>query len=148
MLSIVFITTNYKSCTHDKFGYLSKEFDSWFEFLNSEIIYNTPNLSNYISDNKLVFTCIADLKNFDFDKKLLHGDYLYDLLSAIFSNVGIVNKLSLDEILNLVDDPRDKMIDMLVIVLYSRISRCLKYHYGDIGGYMRILDEIVIRYGL
>lgn len=169
--NIVFITTHYKFYNHDGFGYLSEEFNSWSEFLDSEVTYSSSNLSNYISDNRLVFNCIIDLEKYKFNKRLLHGDfgthnfikqngkfvgaidpmpvigdYLYDLFSAVFSNAGIASKLSLEEILNLVDEPRDKMIDMIVIVLYIRISRCLKYHPVDIGVYMRVWDELSLTF--
>lgn len=169
--NIVFITTHYKFYNHDGFGYLGEEFNSWSEFLDSEVTYSSSNLSNYISDNRLVFNCINDLEKYKFNKRLLHGDfgthnfikqngkfvgaidpmpvigdYLYDLFSAVFSNAGIVSKLSLEEILNLVDEPRDKMIDMIVVVLYIRISRCLKYHPGDIGVYMRVWDELSLTF--
>lgn len=169
--NIVFITTHYKFYNHDGFGYLGEEFNSWSEFLDSEVTYSSSNLSNYISDNRLVFNCIKDLEKYKFNKRLLHGDfgthnfikqngkfvgaidpmpvigdYLYDLFSAVFSNAGIASKLSLEEILNLVDEPRDKMIDMIVIVLYIRISRCLKYHPVDIGVYMRVWDELSLTF--
>lgn len=169
--NIVFITTHYKFYNHDGFGYLGEEFNSWSEFLDSEVTYSSSNFSNYISDNRLVFNCIKDLEKYKFNKRLLHGDfgthnfikqngkfigaidpmpvigdYLYDLFSAVFSNTGIVSKLSLEEILNLVDEPRDKMIDMIVIVLYIRISRCLKYHPVDIGVYMRVWDELSLTF--
>lgn len=38
------------------------------------------------------------------------GDYLYDLLSAVLSNVDIIKKLYLDEVFDLVDEPKNKMI--------------------------------------
>ena len=73
--NIVFITTHYKFYNHDGFGYLGEEFNSWSEFLDSEVTYSSSNLSNYISDNRLVFNCIKDLEKFKFNKKLLHGDF-------------------------------------------------------------------------
>ena len=71
------------------------------------------------------------------------GDYLYDLLFAIVSNVDILSYVSLENLYCLIDEPTEKIRAMLVVVLYCRISRCLKYHPQDIDIYMEFWDKLV-----
>jgi streptomycin 6-kinase len=111
------------------------------------------------------------LEKYPFDKKLLHGDfgthnfiqedgklvgvidpmpvigdYLYDLLFAVVSNVDILSSVSLEDLYNLVNEPPEKIKAMLTIVLYCRISRCLKYHPEDIEIYMEYWNKLTQEY--
>ena len=69
-------------------------------------------------------------------------DSLYDLLFAVVSNVDILSSVSLEDLYNLVDEPQEKIKAMLTIVLYCRISRCLKYHPKDIDVYMDFWNRL------
>ena len=168
---IVSIAKSYNKCTLDGFGYLNEETSSWARFLKDEVTYSSLNLKQLIPNRKIVNRCINILENFNFDKKLLHGDfgthnfiqdngklvgvidpmpvigdYLYDLLFALVSNVNILSSLSLDDIYSLVDEPVEKVSAMLTVVLYCRISRCLKYHPQDIEVYMGVWEKLVENY--
>jgi len=124
-------------------------------------------LKSHIPNKKVINNCINILEKYPFNKKLLHGDfgthnfiqengklvgvidpmpvigdYLYDLLFAIVSNVNILSSVSLDEIYSLVDEPQEKIKALLTIVLYCRISRCLKYNPQDIDAYMEVWEKI------
>ena len=108
------------------------------------------------------------LEKYPFEKKLLHGDfgthnfiqdngklvgvidpmpvigdYLYDLLFAIVSNVNILSSVTLEDLYTLVNEPSEKIKAMLTIVLYCRISRCLKYHPDDLDTYMNFWNNLI-----
>ena len=158
---LVDITSNYADYIQDGFGYLDGVVNSWSQFLKDEIKYSSSNIAEYIPDLTLVNNCIKILEKYPFKKKLLHGDFgthnfikqnnkligvidpmpiigdpLYDLLFALVSNTNILSNITLEYIYSLVDEPQEKVKSLLTIVLYSRISRCLKYHPDDIDIYM------------
>jgi len=165
---IVNIVKSYNSCTLDGFGYLNEETSSWSRFLKDEVTYSSLNLKKYIPNRKFVNKCLDIIEHYPFDKKLLHGDfgthnfiqdngklvgvidpmpvigdYLYDLLFAIVSNVNVLSSVSLEYIYSLVDEPSEKIKAMLAVVLYCRISRCLKYHPQDIDIYMDVWNKLI-----
>ena len=167
--NIIFITSNYKTVAYYGFGYLYEEKASWSEFLLDEIADSTKTLKSYISDNSTVLEQIKILENYKFDKKLIHGDFgthnfikvngkfagvidpmpvlgdsLYDTLFAIVSNAGVVKNISLDRIYSLLSEPHEKIKAMLIVVLYCRIARCLKYHKQDINIYMDFWNSLTL----
>ena len=164
---IINITKSYINYEKDGFGYLNEETSSWSRFLKDETTYSSLNLKDHIPSHTIVNNCIETLENYPFDKKLLHGDFgthnfiqensklvgvidpmpvigdsLYDLLFAVVSNVNILSSFSLEDLYNLVDEPQEKIKAMLTIVLYCRISRCLKYHPKDIDVYMEFWNKL------
>lgn len=165
---IVSIAKSYTNCTLDGFGYLNEETSSWSRFLKDEVTYSSLNLKEHIPNKKVVNNCINILERYPFDKKLLHGDfgthnfiqdngklvgvidpmpvigdYLYDLLFAVVSNVNILSSVSLEDIYSLVDEPVEKVKALLTVVLYCRISRCLKYHPKDVDIYIDFWNGLV-----
>lgn len=165
LINIIKTYINYEK---DGFGYLNEETSSWSRFLKDEVTYSSLNLKQYIPNKKIVNNCIEILESYSFDKKLLHGDFgthnfiqkndklvgiidpmpvigdcLYDLLFAIVSNVDILSNITLDKLYSLIDEPKEKINAMLTIVLYCRISRCLKYHPNDINIYMDFWNNLV-----
>lgn len=164
---LINITKSYINCNKDDFGYLNEETSTWTRFLKDEVVYSSLNLKEHIPSKKLVNKCIETLENYPFDKKLLHGDfgthnfiqkngdlvgiidpmpvigdYLYDLLFAIASNVDILSSYSLEDLYSIIDEPPEKIRAMLTIVLYCRISRCLKYHPQDLDIYMNYWNKL------
>ncbi|MFI3307097.1 MAG: phosphotransferase [Mycoplasmatota bacterium] len=164
---LIEIVSNYKIYEHEKFGYLDDLKDTWEDFLLDEVEYSKDNITSYIPNNSIVIEAINKLKNKKFNKKLLHGDFgthnfiqtdefvgvidpqsvigdeLYDLFFAIVSNTDLLNSLTIDELINIVPNKEDKNINILLIVLYSRISRCLKYHPQDINIYMKYYNNLI-----
>ena len=158
---IINISNSYKKCSLDGFGYLNEEVSSWTRFLKDEITYSSMTLKSHIPSKKIVSKCLEILEQYEFEKKLIHGDfgthnfiqdngklvgvidpmpvigdYLYDLLFAIASNVQILSSVSLEDLYSLINEPQEKIKALLTIILYCRISRCLKYHPNDIDIYI------------
>lgn len=165
---IISTVLKYKPFKQDGFGYLDEKQNSWSDFLQSEIDHSSSNIKEYIPNNEILNKAIQNLEKYPFTKKLLHGDFgthnfikengkligiidpmpvigdsLYDILFAFASNVQIINTLTLDKICFFTNEPKEKVISLLAIVLYSRISRCLKYHPQDISIYMNWWNEVI-----
>lgn len=167
--NIINITNNYKNYNHYGFGYLYEEVDTWAQFLTNEVNHSSSNLTSYISDSSVVMQQIELLKSYPFKKKLIHGDFgthnfieangkfagvidpmpiigdsLYDLLFAIVSNITVLSNINLNKIYSITSEPTEKVKAMLIIVLYCRISRCLKYHKQDINTYMDFWNKLML----
>ena len=160
------VVFNYKPTNIEGFGYMDDIKISWKEFLLDEIS-SCDNLKEYIPSDEYVKKCIDNLEKYPFNKSIIHGDFgthnfieydgklkgiidpqailgdpIYDLLFAIVSNVDILSTLTLDDIYALAKEDNNKIHDLLVVVLYSRISRCLKYHPQDISIYIDFYNKI------
>lgn len=165
---LLLITSNYSNYLGNGFGYLNEEVESFSKFLSDEIIYSSKNLENHIPDNSIAFKCTKILEKYPFEKKLLHGDFgthnfiekdnkfvgiidpmpvigdpLYDILFAISSNIDLLNSITLEELYLLLKEPTKKVNAMFVIVLYSRMSRCLKYHPQDFNIYFNLWNKLI-----
>lgn len=165
--SIIKITSNYPRYTGKGFGFLNEEFNSWSEFLEDEIEYSSKTVNPYIKNNSNVYKCINILEKYSFEKKLLHGDFgthnfvkvngklvgvidpmpiigdpLYDSLFAMVSNKDFLNTLTLENLVRLTNEPKEKLKAMLTIVTYSSISRCIKYHPNDVETYIKFWDKL------
>lgn len=137
-------------------------------------IENNHKLSQIPSKEKALES-VKILEKYPFTKKLIHGDFgthnfiksdetgllvgiidpmtvigdpLYDILFAFASNTQILNTLTLDKICELVDETKEKVVALLLVVLYSRISRCLKYHPEDIDSYLEWWKKLVYKKGV
>lgn len=166
--TLVELVSKYPHYSSNTFGYFDEQVDSWSDFLISEVEYSSENIKEYIPDNTLVFNIIKELEKYPFETKLLHGDFgthnfvkkegkligiidpmsvigdpLYDILFAFVSNINIIYNLQLEEIYELIDEDNRKILLMLIIVMYSRISRCLKYHKQDIDKYIEIWNKLI-----
>lgn len=162
---ILEVTKSFSKTSKSGFGYLGEEFNSWSEFLLHEA-FHRPNLNDI--DKKIVKDAIKILEKYPFEKKLIHGDFgthnfiedngkfvgiidpqtilgdsLYDILFAICSNLDLLNTYSLDELYVFINEPKEKIRAMLIVVLYARISRALKYHPNDIPAYLDYFNSII-----
>ena len=158
---LVRFVNSYKEYNEGSYGYFEEQVNSWNDFLLDEVNSSSKNIKDYIPSSSLVIECVNELKKYPFNKKLLHGDFgthnfiernnklvgiidpepvlgdsLYDLLFAFVSNVDILKNITLERLDDILNEDSKKIYAMLTIVLYSRISRCLKYHKEDIDIYM------------
>lgn len=162
---ILEVSKSFSKSSKPGFGYLGEEFNSWSEFLLHEA-FHRPNINDI--DKKIVKDAIKILEKYPFEKKLIHGDFgthnfiedngkfvgiidpqtilgdsLYDILFAICSNLDLLNTYSLDELYVFINEPKEKIRAMLIVVLYARISRALKYHPNDIPAYLDYFNSII-----
>ena len=165
---ITIIINNYKPYNKEGYGYLTELVTTWEDFLFAEISDSKKNAKEYIKDDLVLDECFNIIKQVPFTKKLLHGDFgthnfiedngkfvgvidpmpvigdgLYDLLFALVSNVDILKTLTIADIIGLSQDDSNKVLALFGIVLYSRISRCLKYHPEDIEIYLDYWEQFV-----
>ena len=165
--SLLDITSNLPTYEKEGFGYLGEETKTWIDFLKEEIKYSSENVPENICENSFVYKAAESLEKYKSTKKLLHGDFgthnfieingnfvgvidpmpvagdsLYDLLFGICSNVKLLSSFSLEELLNITNDPKEKIKNLLIVVLYSRISRCLKYHPKDLNIYLNYINKL------
>lgn len=155
------ITNSYKTYSGEEFGFIYEPETSWKDFLKTRVhdcSLRLPEADTYLSK---VYEAIEALNKFDFDKKLIHGDFgthnfiklngkfekaidpapiagdkLYDVIFACISNVGLLNKLSVDFLAEYFDEPKEKVSAMLTILLFCRMSACLAYHKEDFDSYV------------
>lgn len=162
---ILEISKSFSSTSNPGFGYVGEEVDSWAEFLSVEAFHRN-NIDAI--DKNIVVDAIHLIEKYPFDKKIIHGDFgthnfieengkfvgiidpqtilgdpLYDILFAICSNVDLLNAYTIDTLYNLIGEPQEKVKSMLIIVLYARISRALKYHPNDIPIYLDYFNSII-----
>ena len=162
---ILEVSKSFSKSSKPGFGYLGEEFNSWSEFLLHEA-FHRPNIDDI--DKQIIDEAIKVLEKYPFEKKLIHGDFgthnfienngefvgiidpqtilgdsLYDILFAICSNVSLLNTYSLDELYFLINEPKEKIRAMLIVVLYARISRAIKYHPNDIPAYLDYFNSII-----
>jgi len=162
---IIPITLAYKPTILNGYGYMDELVDTWENFLKLET--NDNDILKYYIDDSKVNNAIENLKKYTFTKCLIHGDFgthnfiknngilvgvidpmtvigdpLYDLLFAIVSNVDILKTLTLEDIYKLSDESNDKIRNLLIVVLYARMIRCLKYHREDIDFYLDFYKQI------
>lgn len=161
---IIEVSKVFSNSSKPGFGYLGEEFSSWQEFLMHEA-FHRQNIDSI--DREIIVNAIKSLSKYSFDKKLIHGDFgshnfienngnfvgiidpqpilgdpLYDIIFAICSNVGLLSTYSLDELSFIINEPKEKIRLMLIVVLYARISRALKYHPQDIDTYLEYFKSI------
>ena len=162
------IVSDYSIYDKEGYGYFDEKVNDFNLFLESEVEESSKNIKEYISDRSLVNKCLDILKKYNFEKKIIHGDFgthnfiqkdgklvgvidpqtvigdsLYDILFAIVSNVDLLQSVTLEDIYNLINEDNEKVYAMLVVTLYSRISRCLKYHKEDIDIYMNFYNSLL-----
>ena len=165
---IIEITSLYQSYDKQGYGYFLDKVNTWEDFLLKEIESCSNVRKEYIKDWDLLIRCVKRLNDFPFIKKVIHGDFgthnfiekdgkffgvidpdtvigdaLYDTLFAIVSNTAILKIVNLEKLYTLIDDAPEKIYCMLMIVLVSRISRCLKYHPQDLNEYMNFYSSLV-----
>jgi len=164
---LITVTNGYNEYEANTYGHLFEGFSTWSEFLKDEVLYSEKTIKDLIPNIQLVYKCIKNLEQYPFKPKLLHGDLgthnliqnnnklvgiidpmtivgdpLYDLLSALTSNIKILNNISLENLYNKIEEPKDKIKNLLIVVTYIRISKCLKYHPIDINTYLEFWENI------
>ena len=155
------IIKSYADYTGEEWGTVCEPSTSWIEFLKNEAQYASLILGDSIDFLPQVYSAISVLENYTFDKKLLHGDFgthnfikvdgkfsaaidpfpiagdpLYDFMFALVSNATLLPRIPLDYVYTLTDEPKEKVKAMHTVVLYLRLSACLRHHKQDFDAYI------------
>lgn len=150
------------------FGYVHKPSSSWIEFLKSKVHEASLTLPDSFDFLPRVYDSITILEKYPFTPKLIHGDFgthnfikkhgdfvgaidpipmvgdpLYDFIFACLSNLDIVSHLSLEFLINKTGEPEEKIKAMLTVLLFCRMSTCLRHHKEDFDGYVDFWYKIV-----
>lgn len=161
MANIKEITSSYKNYDKDEFGYIYEPSASWIDFLKTKVHEESLTFSDSFDFLPHVYDAITTLEKFTFTKKLIHGDFgthnfikkdrkfvaaidpiptagdpLYDFLYACLSNLDIVKHLSIDYLVQITGEPEEKVKAMLIIMLFCRLSICLRHHKEDFDAYV------------
>lgn len=162
------ITNSYKDYNGMEFGYIHEPSDSWLEFLKSQVHDASLTLPDSFDFLPQVYESIDTLSHCTFKKKLIHGDFgthnfimkndnfvcaidpipiagdsLYDFIYACLSNIDIVKYLSLDFLVEQTGETREKVKSMLLILLFCRMSICLRHHKEDFDSYIDFWYKII-----
>ena len=162
------ITSSYKDYTGPEFGYIYEPSNSWNEFLKSKVHEASLTLPDSFEFLPQVYEAITILEHHGFQKKLIHGDFgthnfikkngefiaaidpiptagdpLYDFLYACLSNLDIVKHLTIDYLVEKTNEPSEKVKAMLIVVLFCRMSICLRHHKEDLDAYVDFWYQII-----
>ena len=151
------------------YGYFGIENNSWLEFLTQEVNNSKQYL---IDNNKKISFVIVDkaLKNigkYKFKKRILHGDFglhntmiaenkdiyfidpepvlgdwMYDFIFFCFSDLSVLQMIDFEKISNLINEDKNKVKSMMIIVLFNRLRRILKYSPGDFELYLEYWNKM------
>lgn len=168
MYEIKDIIDNYHNYENEGFGYLYEECDTWENFLKKQIDFHKTRIKELIDEVDILNQAIDTLSKYPFEKKLLHGDLgihnfiirknkivgiidpepiigdkIYDYIFAIFSNINIIKNINIGRVFEILNEPREKVKAMILIVLYMNISRCIKYHVNDLDFYLELWYEFI-----
>lgn len=155
------LTDSFVSYNGDEFGYIYEPASSWIDFLKSIVHEASLTLPDSFDFLPQVYDSISILEKYTFDKKLIHGDFgthnfikqhkdfvgaidpipmagdsLYDFIFAYLSNLDIINHLSLEKLVSLTNEPEEKVKSLLIVLLFCRMSTCLRHHKEDFDGYV------------
>jgi len=150
------------------YGYLENPQESWAKFLYDQFSAVHEELKRHIPDTEPLTSALDIVCEYPFKKKLLHGDFgvhnfifheeelagiidptpiigdpLYDLIFAVCSEVHFLKSVSVKQIAKLTGEPERKVLNLLIIVLYCRISTCLYWHPHDLEEYLEIWEKLI-----
>ncbi len=163
LIDIVYdYSKNHVSTKLKGFGYYGIENKTWIDFLTQEVnvskMYFKKN--NYYIESKIVDEALNNIKKYKFHKKILHGDfgmhntmitkknnlyfidpepvlgdYIYDFIFYCFSDVSLLKMISFNKIIDKINEDENKVKSMMIIVMFNRLRRILKYSSEDFDTY-------------
>ena len=148
------IINSYKKINIDGYGEIFNRVDSWSEFLNKEVDLKRKDIPFEKEKYLKVKKAINVIKLFKFEKKLLHGDLgiynilfkderivgvidprviigdaLYDFIFFYLSHINIIKNIDIEDIINMLkNEAREKIINLMYLLLYDRIAIETKNH--------------------
>ena len=165
---IVEIAKNYKKTYRKKYGYIYENYDTWYDFLKSEIDFNKSFLPEEFNkkEENYVKRALENIKNIKIDSRYIHGDlglhniifknnkikgiidpttvvgdYRYDIVYFVLSSYTISQHTNFEV---LIKDLGEDVKYLLLILLYSRIEKTYKYNstQEEIDFYKKIWQDL------
>lgn len=148
ILQILKIIKEYQKTDLYGYGEAANPTNTWVEFLKKEIKLKQKDIPLQNRKYLKVKEAITILEKFNFQKKLIHGDLglynvltdgakivgiidprtiigdeIYDFIYFWLSQVNLANSITINDIFNsLKNQPKKKVISLMYIILYDRIS--------------------------
>lgn len=167
--SIKDLVYNYEKYDWNGYGYLFEEKKSWKQFFKTEMESRKENAFKYLekSEYKKVEKAIELIYKYNFNTVILHGDLgiynllfknnklvgiidpqpisgdcIYDYIFFIFSNLNFCKNIKLSDIYeDLKNEPIEKINAMIILILFDRIIRCVRYNIKNISEYLILWNK-------
>ncbi len=165
--NIIEITKTYTAYDCEGYGYLTDFMPSWTEFLKAEVNACSLTSSSLLEYLPHAYNSVETLKNYDIEKRLIHGDfgthnfikengkfvgaidpipiagdYLYDIIYALLSNIDCLSHAMPENIARITGEPLEKVRALTIALLFCRLSICLKHHKEDFQTYIDFWYDI------
>lgn len=136
---------NYVEYKYYGYGDILDKVDSWKAFLEKEI-YEKSKFMEF-EKYEIIKKSLDVVSQYKFRKKVIHGDLgiynvifqkdkikividprtiigdpLYDFIYFVLSKQDIIESINIDDFINITSQPRQKVIELMKILLYIRIS--------------------------
>lgn len=169
IMEILKIIRNYKSIDVYGYGDVLTPVNAWSIYLEQEIKTKRKDMMCENEKFKKVKEAIKEIEKFKFEKKLIHGDLgiynvlfrdneiigiidprtiigdaTYDFIYFLFSHISIIKSITIPEIMEILKkDSKEKIINLMYIILYDRISIEAKHNMKTrIGEYEKLWKEL------
>jgi len=170
LIDIVFNYSKESKYTRkNSYGYLGMENDSWIGFLKQEVDVSKDFLKDYISKDNFIIVdnALNEIDKYSFRKRILHGDFglhntmitkdkkiyfidpevvigdwIYDFIFYCFSDISVMKMITFDEIINKINENKNKVRAMMIIVMFNRLRRVLKYSKEDFKEYYKSWKQL------
>lgn len=163
------IIEKYEDIYEPGYGFIYDLKKSWTDFLKDEVDRNIKYIKyNKYKMLKIVYEKLDVLDKYNLQKKLIHGDLggfniicnnkkivgiidprviigdpIYDLIYFIFSSYNICKGVKLKEVFNILKgEEKEKILAMMYIILFNRISIEEKYHTKAKGLFYYVWNEL------
>ena len=172
IMEILKIIRDYKSVDMEGYGDILAHVNSWSIYLEQEIKRKRKDMMYENRKFEKVKEAIKKIEKFKFEKKLIHGDLgiynvlfrnneiigiidprtvigdaIYDFIYFLFSHISIIKSISIPEIIEILsDESKEKIINLMYIILYDRISIEVRHDMKTrIGEYEKLWKELNIQ---
>lgn len=150
---IINLTKTYKKICINGYGEVINTDKTWYDFLKKEVEQKKRYINLDSEKIKKVRDSLEIIKKYKIDKKMIHGDLgiynviynngtiikiidprtiigdpIYDILFFVFSSSKVVNSININNLIERIEEPIDKIKAMMYIVLYNRISIQTKHN--------------------
>lgn len=163
------LSHNSKKTRIKGFGYYGIENPTWISFLKQEVNVSRDYLKKYLDkkDFDIVDRALKTLSKYRIEKRILHGDFglhnimveksgrmividpepvlgdwTYDFIFFCLSDKTTIKLISFKKIIERINEPEEKTKAMMIVVMFNRLRRILKYYPEDYNFYLKKWKEL------